>query len=137
MFEVKKISWWLWLATAGFLTLGLAGRVEGFYLAIALGVFQAAFFLNREPKITAFPVQVRIAYLALLVVALAPNMGFIHWIQFAGAWAMVLIGYCPLARTLPLMSWNSSQPLSFAAVKETVLARPVRGTVIQGFEATR
>ncbi|MBT5309150.1 MAG: hypothetical protein HOL37_07440 [Rhodospirillaceae bacterium] len=137
MFEMKKISWWFWLATVGFLTLGLSGHAQGFYLAIALCVFQVGFFLNREKSLMAFPVQVRIGYLALLVVALMPYMGFIYWIQFAGTWAAVLVGYCPLARILMLMPWNRLRPLTLAAVRKIFFSAPVKGSVLQALEPAR
>jgi len=80
----------------------------------------------REGELAAFPVQVRAAYLALLVAGLYPPLGFIHWVQLVGTWAMVLVGYCPLARALSLLPWNRSQPLSAALVRRTFVSAGAR-----------
>ena len=114
---------------------GVDGIETGFYMATGLTAVQVVHYFSREKSISAFPVQVRIGYLLLLVTAQLPYMLWIYWIQIAGTTAMVLFGYCPLARILSLMPWNRTQSFTFDLVKRTVFAPPVEGNILQGLPA--
>jgi hypothetical protein len=127
--RLHDVKWWFWLVTAILLAAYVAGWRGAIFAAIALGAVQLVHFAAREGGLRAFPVQVRAAYLALLVGGLLPLLGFIHWVQLVGTWAMVLVGYCPLARALSLLPWNRRQPLSIALVRRTFLSAPVRGSI--------
>ena len=127
----NDIRWRYWLATAVLLAAYLvAGLRVAIFAAMALTAVQLVHFAAREGELTAFPVQVRAAYLGLLAAGLYPPLVFIHWIQLIGTWAMVLVGYCLLARALSLLPWNRRQPLSAALVRRTFLSRPVRGSIV-------
>ena len=126
----KGKDWWYWLVTDCLLIGSLAGWFWGIYPVIALTVIQTVHYFIRDRYITAFPVQVRLGYLLLLVLGMYPPLGFIHWVQFAGTTAVVTVGYCPLARIIVLMPWNRSRPLTFALVRETIVAPPVAGSVL-------
>lgn len=132
MIEYRAISWWYWLVTVGFLTAGLAGEPKGFLLAIGLTVFQLMHFIMRERSLNAFPVQVRIGYLLLLLLALPNALQPIYWIPMIGTWAQVLFGYCAMARIVSLMPWNREEAFSFAIVKRTFFSAPVKGNIMQG-----
>jgi hypothetical protein len=67
MIKHRDIAWWYWAATAAALVVGLAGWPEAFYLATALGVAQILHFWVREGRLTAFPVQVRLVFTAVLL----------------------------------------------------------------------
>lgn len=125
--RLRTLSWWYWAATAVLLTWGLiGGERAAFGLVIALGLVQTLHFLAREGSVRAFPVQVRASYLGLLAAALWPPLGWIYWVQFAGTWAMVLLGYCPLARLLSLAPWNRTERLSWALLRRTALTPPAK-----------
>lgn len=125
----KTIAWWYWLVTVCLLATGLAGVVEGFYFAILFCAWQVVFFYRRESSLSAFPVQVRLAYLGLLLLAQWPLLYMIYWVQLIGTCAMVLVGYCLLARSLALMPWNRSQPLTWTLLTSTLFSPPVTGSV--------
>ena len=115
----KEMDWWYWLVTDGLLIGALAGWRWGIYPAIALTVVQTVHYLVRERRIAAFPVQVRLGYLLLLVLGMYPPLAFIHWIQLAGTTAVVTVGYCPLALSLihisePTRQLASSRMPSYA-----------------------
>ena len=132
MLEYRAISWWYWLVTVGFLTDGWSGWVTGFLLAIGLTLFQLILFAIRERSITAFPIQVRLGYLLLLLIALPDQLQLIYWIPMIGTWAQVLFGYCTMARTVSLLPWNRKEALSFDLLERTFLSAPVRGNILQG-----
>jgi hypothetical protein len=132
MLEYRATSWWYWLVTVGFLTAGVSGWPTGFFLAIGFTVFQLMHFIIREHSITAFPVQVRLGYLLLLLIALPENLQLIYWIPTIGTWAQILFGYCTMARMVSLLPWNRQEAFSFALLKRTFLSAPVRGNVLQG-----
>ena len=132
MLDYKEPSWWYWLVTAVFLTVGVAGNPIGFFLAIGLTVIQLIHFTVRERSITAFPIQVRFWYLILLLVALPEPLRIIYWVPTVGTWAQVIFGYCTMARCVSLLPWNRKARFSGALLKRTFLSPPVRGNILQG-----
>lgn len=70
-------------------------------------------------NVTAFPLQVRVAYAMLLAAGLWAPLQWIHLIQLVGTTARVLVGYCLLARTLSLAPWNRRQPLTWSMLRRT------------------
>ena len=137
MILYSELSWWYWAVTALLLIVGLAGRFEAFYLAAALSAAQVVHFRLREGGFRAFPVQVRVAYAAILLLALWKPMNWLFWIPAVGTSAQVLFGYCFLARCLSLLPWNRREPLSWRLVWRTFVSAPVRGNIMQGQPAMR
>jgi hypothetical protein len=132
MLELRSIAWWYWLVTVCCLTAGVAGWPEGFLCAIGVTAFQLVHFVIREGSVRAFPVQVRLAYLLLLLIAWPEKLQPIYWIPLIGTWAQVLLGYCTMARTVSLLPWNRKEPFSWSLVQRTFLSRPVKGNILQG-----
>jgi len=126
----KTLEHWYWLITDGLLIAKLSGWAWGLPLLIALTAVQAVHFLLLERRIMAFPVQVRLGYLLLLVGGAWPPLRFIHWLQLAGTTAVVAVGYCPLARMLALMPWNRREPLTLSLIWWTITAPPVTGSIL-------
>lgn len=132
MVEFRSIGWWYWLMSAGLLTAGVAGWPTAFLLAIGLTAFQFMHFTIRTRSVRSFPVQVRLGYLLLLLIAAPEELHSIYWLPTIGTWAQVLFGYCAMARTVSLMPWNREKSLSIALLKQTFLSAPVRGNFMQG-----
>jgi hypothetical protein len=130
MNRLRETDWWYWLVTDGLLIGHLAGWRWGAWPVIALTLIQAVHYLHRERRVMAFPVQVRLGYLLLLVLGTIPPLGFIHWVQLAGTTAVVTVGYCPLARILALMPWNRRRPLTAALMWNTIVSPPVAGSIL-------
>jgi len=123
------LPWWYWAA----MVLLLAGKAIWpaiVLVAVGLGAVQCVHFYLRAERIGALPVQVRIAYLGLLAAGLWPPLVFIHWLLLAGTMARVGFDYCPLARTLALMPWNRTQPLTGRLVRRAYLTPPTQGASI-------
>ena len=116
--DLANLAWWYWCAIAILLALALS-RVapDASVAAVGLGAVQAIHFHRREGAVRAFPVQVRIAYLGLLVLGLWSPLAVIHWMQLAGTLAVVVTNYCPLALLLSLAPWNRSGPVNAAAIQ--------------------
>ncbi|QAZ38695.1 hypothetical protein C1M51_04215 [Methylibium sp. Pch-M] len=136
MLLYREVSWWYWVATAVLLLAGLAGWHGGFHAAIALSALQVLHFRLREGRLAAFPVQVRLAFTGLLLLAAWPPLGWLYWVPALGTTAQVLFGYCLLARGLSLLPWNRREPLSWRLLWRTLTAPPVRGSILQGLPAT-
>lgn len=137
MLLYREISWWYWAVTTAMLFVGLAGNPLGFWLAIGLSAIQIIHFRMRERNFSAFPVQVRVAYTAMLVLFLWEPLNILYWIPAIGTLAQVSFGYCTLARCLSLMPWNRREPLSKDLLLRTFLSKPVKGSVMQGLPALR
>ena len=132
MIDYKRLSWLYWLVTACLLTAGVAGYPSGFALAIGVTVFQLIHFTIHEHGIAAFPVQVRVWYLMLLLVAFPEPLRIIYWIPTIGTWAQLIFGYCAMARCVSLLPRNRRESFSAELVARTFLSRPVRGNILQG-----
>lgn len=97
--------------------------------AVILGVLQCIHYWRREGNLSAFPVQVRIAYLAMLCLGLTNALRLFHWIQLAGTTALLVFDYCPLARVLALAPWNRRVPLTWALIRRAIVLPPVPGCI--------
>lgn len=128
--EWKKLSWWFWLVTIPMLGAGLAGNPAGYRAAMGLSLFQLGWYMLADKSLTSFTVQVRAAYLMLLVICYFEPLRFIYWLPFCGTTAMVLVSYCPMARFLSLMPWNRTEPLTAALIRKTFLSPPVYGSIL-------
>lgn len=133
MIEYRRLSWWYWLGTDVCLLLGVIGYPRAFQVAILLTIIQIFHFTIRDKNPTSFPVQVRIFYLALLMIAQWPPLTFIYWIQLIGTTAQLLVGYCLSARIVSLFPWNRKEPFTYKLLVQTLMTPPVRGNIMQGF----
>jgi hypothetical protein len=125
------LRWTYWAVTCVLLMAGLAGREEGFYLAAAVSVVQVVHFRWREGSFSAFPVQVRLAYAALLLIDIAwEPMRWHLWMMACFTLVLVLFDWCMLSRIMALMPWNRTEPLSGELLRRTFLSAPVRGSVL-------
>ncbi|QAB15822.1 hypothetical protein [Hydrogenovibrio thermophilus] len=123
------LIWWYWAITDALLIAGVAGVSYGIEAAIVFNVIQVVHFYARTPDVKAFPVQVRLAYLALLLVALYPPLFFLYYLIILGTSAMVFFDYCFLARFMSLMPWNHSERFSWGLIRSTFFSKPVDGSV--------
>ena len=123
----RKLNWWCWVAKTVLLFIGLAGWFDAFYLATALSALQMTQLRLRDGGFRALAVQVRVVYTGMLLLALWGPMHWLFWAPAIGTLAQVLFGYCTLARSLSLLPWNRSEPLSWLQVRQTFSARPLRG----------
>jgi hypothetical protein len=130
MIEFRSISWWYWFTSACLLTASVSGWPAGFLLVVGLTAVQIIHFAIRARSVRSFPIQVRLGYLLLLIMAAPEEARWICWIPMIGTWVLVLFGYCPMARAVSLAPWNRDQPFSMALAKHTFLSAPVRGSFV-------
>ena len=135
MIDYREIGWWYWLITGCLLTAGLAGATQFFLWAIILTAIQIIHYYFREGSVSAFPVQLRIAVLLLLLVSYPEPMRLLYWVPFTGAWARVIFGYCPMARFVSLLPWNRIESFSTRLIRKTFLTPPTRGNILHGLPA--
>lgn len=131
MVSHNAIRWSYWAAIAALLVAGLAGRNEGFYLALVVAVVQLLHYGWRERSLKAFSVQVRLAYAALLLIDVLwePMRLHLWWMAFFTL-VVVVFDWCLLSRIMVLMPWNRKEPMSWALLRETFFSGPVKGSVI-------
>jgi hypothetical protein len=123
-FMLEDWTWWVWTLTAVLLTLGLFGRPDAFIAAMIVTLFQLAIVMLRERSVFAFAVQIRVAYLALLVICFIPQMRWLYWWPVIGTFALVIFGYCFLGRVLSLFPGNRKEVLSTDLLRRTFFSRP-------------
>jgi len=98
-------------------------------LATGLTFIQIVHFWLESKQFSAFPVQVRVAYALILLVAFWPPLYWLLYFVILGTSAMVLFDYCFLARFMSLMPWNHNQKFSWKLIIETFFSKPVSGSV--------
>jgi hypothetical protein len=134
----RRIDWWYWLATVTLLSGAVVLDAGPLLLgAIGLTALQILHFSIGSRGLVTFPIQVRIAYLLLLLIGAWPPLGFIHWIQVVVTWTVVVTDYCLLARCLSLLPWNRVDPLTRAEILGTFLRPSTAGSVMQGSVRSR
>jgi len=117
-------TWWVWLVSACLLLVGLMGMPKAFPATLLLSIAQFILFLARERAFKAFPVQLRLAYTLLLTICLLPPMRWLYWLPAVGTSALVIFGYCLMARMLSLLAWNRAEPITIDLLRRTFLSRP-------------
>ncbi len=137
MIDYKDLGWWYWLVLSCLLNLSVYGVFDGYLWAMAVSVVHLLHYVLHEGRWLAFSVQVRMAFLAYLMIAYPESMQWLYWVPAFGLIARVLFGYCLLARMLMLLPLNRAVPLTWAFVKNAFLAAPVRGSVLHGLGSYR
>jgi hypothetical protein len=131
----KSLSWWVWAIIAVCLAAGLMGYSSGFYAAIVISVIQTVVYDLKQTSALTLPVQIRFAYTILLILCQVPSLGWLYWVPTAGTFALVLFGYCLMARILSLLPWNRAEPMSLDLILRTFLRPPALGKVHHGLSA--
>ena len=133
--RLRDAGWWHWAATvpllAEHLGRGPGGAGYAFGAAVLLCAVMALYAHDQAGEVRAPAVQVRLAFLALLLLGLAPAAAWLHWLMLAGLVSNVTVGYCPLARLMSLMPWNRDEPLTAALVGRTFLSRAASGGLLR------
>lgn len=119
-------TWWIWVATIALLIIGLAWFPYGVIAAIALTALQLMIVLARERSLTAFPAQLRLTYALILLVSYPPGMRWRYWLPTLETLALILFGYCFLARVLSLLPWHREERLSNELLYRTFFSAPDR-----------
>ena len=102
-------TWWAWMFTTALLILGLSGHGVAFIGAMAVTVGQGLILLRRDRNLAAFSIQLRAAYLLLMLLCYPHPMRWLYWLPTVGTFALIVFGYCLLARILSLLPWNSRE----------------------------
>jgi len=125
------VTWWVWTVTAVFLVAGLFGVSGAREIALGVTVAQTVWLLARHRNPAHFPTQIRLAYLALMVATFLPALTFLYWVQTVGTLALILVGYCPMARFLMLFPWNRPVPLTLGRALRIVFHPPTEGSILE------
>ena len=124
---VKRLYWQLTVLLLAAHAFGVHAAMPA---AIGLTAWQAAHALAARRSAMHLEVQVRVGFLLLLLIGLLPGGWVLHAAVFAGVNALLIAGYCPMARMLVLMPWNRSVPLSLGLVRWVLLAPPSDGPIL-------
>jgi hypothetical protein len=120
----RSLSWWVWAITAACLAAGLMGYSSGFYVAILISLIQTVVYDLKQTSALSFPVQIRFAYTILLILCQVPPLRWLYWVPTVGTFALVLFGYCLMARILSLLPGNRTEPMSLDLILRTFLTPP-------------
>lgn len=126
-----KMIWRYWFVVATCLAVSLFVWPPALFLAMLVTAVYSVHMYRYSPRLTSFPMQVRLVYLGLLALGLVPYFSWVHWVQMVGAPALLVFDYCPLARMLSLMPWNRSQLFSWKFFRSAIFSKPVKGSIIE------
>lgn len=99
------IDWWYWMLTLLAMSVGLLGRIEGFYAVLALSGIQFIHFLLKD-GIAALTTQVRLVYGALVMLALVDKSRLLFGLLLLGTVMVTFFNRCFIAKVLLKMPWN-------------------------------
>ena len=116
--------WWAWTLTTVLLVAGLCGYDSALIGATAVTAAHGLIVLVRDRSLVAYSVQLRAAYLLLLLICYLPSTRWLYWLIAAGTLALVLFGYCFLTRVLSLLPWNSRETYTLDRVRRTFFSAP-------------
>jgi len=122
--NLKDWTWWAWTITTVLLIMGLAGYSPAFVAAMAVTAGQGIILLARDRSPAAFSVQLRAAYLLLMLISYPPLMRWLYWLPTVGNSALIVLGYCLLARVLALLPWNSREKYTLDRLRRTFFSAP-------------
>jgi len=117
-------TWWAWTITAVLLIAGLLGLSPAFIAAMALTAGQGIILLVRDRSPAAFSVQIRTAYLLLMLMSYPSPMRWFYWLLAVGTIALIVFGYCMMARMLSLLPWNSREACTLDRLRRTFFSAP-------------
>jgi len=106
LLRYRYIDWWYWLVIGLSIGIGLAGGREGYYACAVVSGLNLLHFIMRDRSLVSFPVQVRIVWLAMVLMALWPPLWWMFIPLFIGMVLVVLFDRCGIARVLIMMPWN-------------------------------
>jgi len=119
---------WFWLLTLLLLVPGVFWA-PALWGALAWSVVNLLVYRVERGTWSAFPVQVRVFYILVMLPALWPPLQLLAAIQAVGTLLAVFADYCPAARIVSLFPWNRERPLSPALLWHTFTRPPVHSVL--------
>ena len=116
--------WWAWTLTTALLVAGLCGCGSALTGATAVTAAHGLIVLARDRSLVAYSVQLRAAYLLLLLICHLPSTRWLYWLVAAGTFALIFFGYCFLTRVLSLLPWNSREAYTLDRLRRTFFSAP-------------
>jgi hypothetical protein len=116
--------WWAWTLTTILLVAGLSGYAPALIGATAVTAAHGVIVLVRDRSLVAYSVQLRTAYLLLLLICQLPHTRWLYWLIVAGTLALIVFGYCFLTRVLSLLPWNSRETYTLDRLRRTFFSAP-------------
>ncbi len=117
-------TWWAWTITTVLLIMGLSGFGPAFIAAMAVTAVQGIILFVRDRSPAAFSVQIRAAYLLLMLISYPSPMRWFYWLLTVGTIALIVFGYCTMARLLSLFPWNSHEAYTLDRLRRTFFSAP-------------
>ena len=109
--KYQTLDWWFWAVIGATIGLGLIGISWGYPAALLASAANLVYFIARDRSLVSFPVQVREVWLAFMLIAMLPGMGWLYVLLFIGMILVVFFDRCAIARMLVLMPWNKGVEL--------------------------
>jgi len=116
--------WWAWTLTTVLLVTGLSGYSQALIGATVMTAVHGLIVLVRDRSPFAYSVQLRAAYVLLLLICFLPHTGWLYWLIAAGTFALNIFGYCFLTRVLSLLPWNSREAYTSDRLRRTFFSAP-------------
>ena len=116
--------WWAWTLTTALLAAGLCGYSRALIGATAVTAAHGLIVLVRDRSLVTYSVQLRAAYVLLLLICFLPYTRWLYWSIVVGTFALNIFGYCFLTRVLSLLPWNSHEAYTLDRLQRTFFSAP-------------
>ena len=128
---LRSVTWWQWVLTVALLVGHVMGCLICFALTLLLTAASVIVAAGTFKGVHPMPVQIRAGFLAFLLAAMLPGMGWLTFVLIAGVSTRVLTGYCLLERELKLLPWNAEGKLTLNRALRVLSAPPGRGGLLR------
>jgi hypothetical protein len=116
--------WWAWTLTTILLVAGLCGYDSALTGATVVTAAHGLIVFARDRSLVAYSVQLRAAYVLLLLICYLPYTLWLYWLIAVGTFALNVFGYCFLTRVLSLLPWNSPEAYTLDRLRRTFFSAP-------------
>lgn len=137
MLDYKDYGWWYWLASTTCLWFAVTSYPPAYNWALMIAAVQLLHYIIAQKGVTNFPVQIRVGYLSVLLLAMPEGYQWILWVPAVGTFLRVSTGYCIMARMLMLMPFNRQVQLTLRFIKTAFFTPPMRGNILHGLPAVK
>lgn len=129
-FNLNDWVWWAWMLTIVLLVAGLCGYGSALAGATVVTAAHGLIVFVRDRSPVAYSVQLRAAYVLLLLICYLPYTLWLYWLIVVGTLALNVFGYCFLTRVLSLLPWNSDEAYTLDRLRRTFFSAPDLARVV-------
>ena len=121
MYRLHDTTWKFWFFSLLLLAGGMLLVDALVWWAVLLALYQVQFFWQGRGSASHMDVQVRVGYLLALLLGLAPELQWLHWLLLGNTTLLLVSDDCLLERGLGMLPWNRRKSGEIATLNDSLL----------------